>query len=525
MIKTGIARYYESLLKFFYKWKNFIFINLLIAWIVYFKMISQTLYNQYDGVWHGNFRFADEWELSLGRWLWGYIDKLQFGLHSEPINSIIVLLFIIIGIVLILELFEVKSKPVAYFISVLFLSTVFVSNILSYHFMSIVFGTAFLFSILAAYVIIKARHNLVGIICGGILIAISMGSYQAYLGCTTIILLMYMLIEIYRNSNNLHCTIQYCIKAILAVIVGGLIYKLILDIHLNILDIKLASYNNASSINVIGIFKHLIESVKNTYNAFKNYFFYWFTKHEVFLVNTLVYKVIFGVLLFNIILMMIKVAKKNIWNAIVFFAGVVLFPCACNFILIIAFNNDMALQMSAPLALFLPLTICLLYHSASEFKHIPFKIYIVILCVALYGNIIMVRLDQTCMEDGKMATVTLTQNILSTLENDGKLSKDMTYAFVGIPYGNELFYKSELFHKSNAYARFGDWWAEASCNIMSWDGVLKNYCGIKLNICSVYDYNKIIESGILKQMSCYPAENSICMDNDICIIKVSEEYE
>ena len=87
-----------------------------------------------------------------------------------------------------------------------------------------------------------------------------------------------------------------------------------------------------------------------------------------------------------------------------------------------------------------------------------------------------------------------------------------------------LFYSTELFEEASEYARFGDWWKDASCNMMSWDGVLKNYCGIKLNICPVYKYNEVIKSGILNEMSCYPSENSICIDNDICIIKVSDEY-
>lgn len=519
-----MINFYKSLVFFLKKWKNYIIINLFVAWIIYFKLISQTLYNQFDGIWHGNYRVAGNWEMSLGRWMWGHIDKFQFGIHCEPINSLVALLSIIIGIVLILELFEIKSKPVSYFISILFISNVFICNILSYRFQAIIFGIAFLLSILAAYVIIKMRSNFGGIICGGILIAFSMGCYQAYLGCTASVLLMYMLVDIYKHNNSLSKTIRYCIRAILAVIVGGLLYKLILEIHLNIFDIKLASYNSASSINIIQICKHLIGSIKNTYSVFYDYFFNYFIKHNVFIMNQWLYKIIFIVLLLEIGLMMIKVIKENIWNAMLFLIGILLFPCACSFVLIIAFNSDMGIQMSAPLALFLPLTLCLLYHGTSKINHISFKIYIVILCVMLYGNIVMTRIDQTAMEEGKIATVTLTQNILSTLESRNLLSKDMTYAFVGVPAGNELFYHTELFNQANEYANFGDWWREASCNMMTWDGVLKNYCGVKLNICPVYKYNEIVNSGILKQLPSYPAENAILIDDNICIVKVSEEY-
>lgn len=516
--------YYKKLLSFFDKWKTYIIINLGIAYLFYFKLISQTLYNQYDGIWHGNYRIAGDWELSLGRWLWPYIDKFQFGIHCEPINSIIVLASIIIGIILILELFEIKSKAVSYFVSILFISSVFVCNILSYHFMSVVFGISFLLSILAAYVIIKMPFGLKGILLGGILIAFSMGSYQAYLGCTTSVLLMYMLVRIYKNNNNLSTIIQYCVKVILSVILGGLLYKLILEIHLNIFNIELSSYGSASGINIIQICKHLIGSIQNAYMAFYNYFFHWFINYNVFPVTALLYKIIFGLLVLCIGLMTVKIAKENILKAILFFIGVILLPCACSFVLIIAFNSEMDLQMSAPLALFLPLTICLLYHGIYKLNQISFKIYILILCIAVYGNITMVRIDQTVMEEGKMATVALTQNILSTLKSEKLLLKDMTYAFVGVPSGNELFYKTELFDKSRAYARFGDWWKEAECNCASWEGVLKHYCGIDLNICTEYEYSEIINSGILSEMSAYPLGNSIRMENDICIIKVSDEY-
>lgn len=520
-----MINFYTSILFFLKKWKNYIIVNLGIACVFYFKLMAESLYNQFDGVWHGNYRIADNWELSLGRWLWGYIDKLQLGIHYEPINTIVTLIMIIIGVILILELFEIKSKPLSYFISILFLSNVFVANILSYRFQSIIFGTSFLLSILAAYAIIKISFGLFGIICGGILIAFSMGCYQAFLGCTTSILVMYMLVDIYKNNSNLLKIFQYCIKAILGVIVGGLIYKLILDIHLDMSNIELAAYNGASNINIAGICNHLMESIKNTYSSFYYYFNNGLVKHNIFFENEWFYKVVFIVLLLAILLMMIKVIEDNIGKGILFLLGVVLFPVACNFILIIAFESGMGIQMSAPLALFFPLTLCLLYHGIFNYNQIFLKIYIIFLCVTLYGNVVMVRIDQMCMEEGRNATVTITQNILSTLENKKLLSKDMTYAFVGVPSANELFYHNELFNKANSYAQFGDWWREASCNMMSWEGVLKNCCGIKLNICSVYEYNKIIESETLHQMPCYPLENSIYVDNNICIIKVSEEYQ
>ena len=62
---------------------------LAAACLIYLPMIANELTNVYDGLWSANQYQAGNWELSLGRWLWPFLDKLRFGLSTEPFISIL----------------------------------------------------------------------------------------------------------------------------------------------------------------------------------------------------------------------------------------------------------------------------------------------------------------------------------------------------------------------------------------------------------------------------------------------------
>ena len=84
----------------------------LFGVLVYFSMMSLDLVNSYDGIWHWSNFIAGDWEISLGRGLQRYFDKLRFGIVSTSLNTVLTLLITVVAMVFVIEILEVKSKIV-----------------------------------------------------------------------------------------------------------------------------------------------------------------------------------------------------------------------------------------------------------------------------------------------------------------------------------------------------------------------------------------------------------------------------
>lgn len=140
---------------------------ILFSFIVYFLLISQGLVNSDDGLWEYNYYKAGKWSLSLGRWFWLYLDRLRFGVHTEPVTSLITLACYSAGLVVMLDLFACNpARKIAWLACALLLSNVSVCVTLTYRFMSPTFGLAFLLAISAVWVIIKIKKPWLAIFGG-----------------------------------------------------------------------------------------------------------------------------------------------------------------------------------------------------------------------------------------------------------------------------------------------------------------------------------------------------------------------
>ena len=97
-----------------FRWikKNAVFILLDVAFgiCIYFKMISENLVNNWDGVWNLSKYYAGGWETSLGRFTLKYFDKMRGGVVSSSLNTILTLILISVASVLILEVLKIDSR-------------------------------------------------------------------------------------------------------------------------------------------------------------------------------------------------------------------------------------------------------------------------------------------------------------------------------------------------------------------------------------------------------------------------------
>lgn len=229
--------------------KKYFFVMLGFAVMVYFPLISQRLVNTFDGLWNGSWFIGGFWELSIGRWLWCVADAVRFGVQTEPLNALLTLSMMVLGITLLRRLFVERDNALTYFAGMAAISGAAVGVQLSYRYMSPIFGLSFLFAVLAAYWVITTTHAGAAVGCGAVILALSLGLYQANLAVFCMILLAYLLRLLFQNAEPQKTGVHIA-KSLGSAAAGMVLYWLVLKLVLALCRIDLTSYNGAAEISV-----------------------------------------------------------------------------------------------------------------------------------------------------------------------------------------------------------------------------------------------------------------------------------
>ncbi len=494
-------------------------IYLGIGIVVFFMLISQNLVNSYDGLWHNSAYLAGRWELSLGRWFWPFLDRLRFGMVSISINSVLALILISCGNVLLVDLFQIKHKFSAILVGALFIATPVICDSLSYCYMAVTFGVAYLLGVASAYCALKIPRTLQAIIAGGFLMSWSMGNYQAYFGVTCIILLTYFIKKMFQDAGK--STVgNLIVRCVGNIVVGGVLYKGLVTVVNAVFHVELSSYKGANNISLKSIIVNLPERIPVAYKEFYDFFFTNAGQGWLIYLRC-IYLIAFVITAFIIVCKMVSVLRKDVLNGVLCILAVLFIPLACNGTVLLTTTGS-TLLMAGGMALLFPLLICLFDDFMS--RRLLYSGYLIVLTGMLWLNICIVNNDQLSMREGRTSTVTIAQNIITELINKGYIGSAYEFAFVGLPAYNNMFYQTTAFEKSSPYARFGDWWRTSDANRYSWEGILEGYCGVKFDFCSDEQYEELVKKDEIKEMECFPENGSIKEVDDVIVVKVSERY-
>ncbi len=496
--------------------------GVFFAICVYSQLMCNQLVNAYDGLWEYTYQEAGKWEMSLGRWFWLYIDRFRFGLSNDPWTSILTIACFVTGICLLLDIFQLEHFRVRALVTALFLSSTVVCISLSYRYMSPTFGLAFLLSILSVWFVLKERYTVLSVLAGSVSVALMMGLYQAYLGCTCLVIVGYFMWRLSTEDSVKQIGLRFLMCAAM-ILAGGILYIILLNIHLKIFNVALSSYNGANTYSILNSIKRLPDTLKTSYTVFNLYFF-----KELFKTNMLqsygIYPVVLvltGVLL---LIGTIQIWKKSRLKAVFFLLLAAVLPIACNAVMLIATDGGISLQMTGAFALLLPVFTCVIFKMNWTYLFLNLlKVAMGVgLIAVLWGNIYQVQTDQNAMYEGKTATVTMTAEILSDLADEECLDEELQYCFVGIPAANTMFHVTEAYSKANSYAKFGAGWADPGSIQKSWYGIWNYVCGVNLDIHSTEEYREALQQGNCENMPIYPEKGYIKRVGDVVIVRVSE---
>lgn len=343
--------------------KKYFFVMLGFAVMVYFPLISLKLTNTVDGLWTTAEYMAGAWELSNGRWFWLVTSFLRFSLQLEPINAVVCLVLVSLGVTRLHMLFKpawMRTSCIDWLAGLCYVSNVVVGCYLSFHFIAPEYGFSFFFAMLATEHVIRGKSAVSSIVPAAVLLALSLGLYQTNLACFCLVLLAYFLLLLFQNGEKQKIR-EYICKSLASAASGAVLYLLILKITLWATGTAMADYQGGADISVSGILKNLPSSVEKCYELFYRYFFGTLVKHNMLQETAVVFALIFCVVGAALACRLVRLIRRKDWeNTFYGTAALLVLPMMCTVFMVATSQASFYIPMSGGLALFLPVCFWLL---------------------------------------------------------------------------------------------------------------------------------------------------------------------
>jgi len=526
------------------QYKNDFLLLGIFSIILYSFFMTHQLTGVGDGFWHQSYYQAGGWEIGCGRWLWPVWDRFLHGIHVDPYQTLLSLALMIAGYIMILDLFDLNNSRFGIMTGFVYFSSPFICTVLSYRFMSGTFAVSFLFSVLSIYSLIRIRHRWVSFLLASGFMCLSLGMYQAYVGNTALLGVVWALLMLADPDKKLKDLFFFIFRLLGCVLCGGILYSVIQSIVTAITDIELSDYNGAGGVSPLAMIGALPDTLPRALRIFWKYL-----QGEAFKHNTLLPHGLAFFLLIVFILMSttfcVCLFKKELLRGCLAIVGLLITPIAVNAMYILAPEADFMPQSAGAMNMVIPAMMILFYKSLlpdmrtsaapdmkqsgqflsitdSRWQKVFHGCLILLGVLMIYGSVIQNIIDQYAMHEGRTATVSMMEQVLDDLNTAEVLDEDSgrEIFFIGKPSANPTFGVSPIYKKANANAMVGDFWLSGFNMYASYNALFETVMGIKVPVlCDPYESKAYDE--YFTSMPSYPNDGYFVVW-DTVIVKISD---
>lgn len=486
-------------------------ISMLIGIFIHMYILTNKLLN-YDEV---SCVFGGGGNVTFGRWFYFIMlmaVRKVFGIYSMPwLYGIFSVFFLACSVVCIVYIFDIKNMAFQVMIAFLFMSIPVIPVTLAFMFLSPFYCAGIFMGTLAVLLLEKRKS----IFLSGLLIACTMGVYQAYIGY---ILGLMLLVFIFKCLKEEHTQIvRETIPYILSVIVGAVGYIVLSKVMLVLTHSTMTDYKGLNEVGFNGI-SGLISKIMGSYRVFIESFttdYYGLTSNIIFRILLVIGMVVSLIVLF--------VRAKGMMNKIFLAIFVILMPMAVNVMFVLCEESDIYTLMLLPFVIVLFVPVILLeklsiqwnVSGAGEMLH---KIIGIILigCVSFeIVNYVMIDNEMYLkMQMSYNQAYSYYNTVVTQIKSLNGYKEDMPVAFIGNVSDSTLTYWQEF---ANLEEIHGIGETDGLINIYSRIYFVQNYVGFSPTW--IEDTKEIEESIIYQQMPTYPNSGSIKIVDDVVVVK------
>lgn len=460
------------------------------------------------------FYHGADWALSIGRWAIKYINMGTLNIVTPIFNVAISVFCCCIATILIAKLFSLRNE---YFISLtaIFLSVgEAVTCQYLYIYMDLAYSCALVLSTLSAYCFLRYYNNFKKMALASLLLAVSLGAYQSYIGFTATIIMMYLILKLIRGEPIL----KIGLYALLMGVGGCISYLVVLNFLQAFHHVTMADYSGANEIGIANSLNHLGESIKTIYTDFYSYITAGINYRNVLLL------LICGIIvIYSIHWITFFARRKKIASTCMLLLCFFSLPLCMNIVTIIAPKHATSSLMSHQIQLILPFLFALLENAAVGNRSagkIAVSLSVISGTLLCWSCIITAYATHSSMAFVYQYMEHYTTSILAKIYSDAVYEPNSRILLVGYPDEKEIQRSNPLYDYSYHYSAI--FWNGEYGTLTCWQKYILYYFSIDTGTISTDEYHMIIGSPEFSNLSCYPNENSIDRIGDIVFIKLQD---
>lgn len=271
-----------------------------------------------------------------GRWFLQFPAAISSEFSIPWLNGFLTIVYTAVMSCLVISMFEIKSKINTILISGILVTFPTLGSLMPFMNSQDAYQFGAMLAGLAAFFIIKYKN---GFIFSSILLTLSLGIYQTYLGYAGGLIVLYVIVELFKENNNFKKMIILLCKTAISFTVALAIY---LIISRGIFGHLLVDYKGLDTMGSLPLNKiHTI-----IFSAYKGMFNFFigkeFNYHFIFMPYLFIFAFILTIYLLIYIVKKSKMCKEKLF-LLVFL--ILVFPIVINIIYIMSWQAGVMLRM------------------------------------------------------------------------------------------------------------------------------------------------------------------------------------
>ncbi|MBQ8600300.1 MAG: glucosyltransferase domain-containing protein [Clostridia bacterium] len=457
--------------------------------------------------------------LSSGRWLLETLCSITGHFSSSWLNGLAGALCLAGAAVLIVKMLDLKHLLSASLVSLCLVAFPTVASTYAYMFSSAPYLTALFLAVAGAFLIRKERWHTQ--IAGGLLVALSMGAYQAYFCLAAVLLVTLLIVDLCKDrfGGDWKSFFAVALRYVLFLAAGMAVYYGILQILLAVTGTELVSYQGISEMGKLTV-ESLLRRIVYAYGCYFGFFVgQWLSTFPQWFAVPAVLSMLTG-----LVAVAVCVVRKKLYRKFgTFFFLIVLllvFPLASNLVFVMAGEETVHLLMIYPLVLTLLLPALPLDRLSYRAKGRMKKYGVSILAVGLillqglcgYECFYLTNRAYFAMDITYENTYAYYTKLAAKIELTEGYTPETPVAVIGEKTINSFVPEPHM---------TGVLVGDKALNIYSWDRILTYYLGTTYCYASQEQKDVLTANEIYQQMPVYPAEGSIRNIDGVIAVKLA----
>lgn len=467
-------------------------------------------------------RVFDTQQMTIsGRWFLHYASALNWFTQMPAVIGLISLAFLGLAAALTIDLLRLRSRVLSALTGAIMAAFPSLGYMFLYMFTAAAYSAAIFLAVLSVWLAKKGRSNWV---LGVIALALSMGTYQAYVTVAISLSLLVVLREILDPEATFQGTLRLGIMLAVYLAVGAVLYYAVLLYFLKVKGLELLSYLGMDSVNSGYPFGQLPHLLLSTYKQVISFFFLPSSAHSFaggWMVVVDLMAVIIGVTFF-----MAWMSENNLWIPCWRSAGTLvmlaLLPLGINFgQLLSPYSDPTPLMKYAFVAVYL--VVIMLTDLVDLLFMFSWSRSIAGLCagVLLLSFLNTNNLLYTASAQAHRATESYVTRLLTRIESCPGYERGMEIAIVGTIPTDQIYSQIESYRQVDHYSVPLNTVVLENKHIYYY---LNDWLNVPVEEPDEATMKAISDSPEFQAMPLYPSEGSVQVLDGRVVVRIQETY-